>query len=254
MISAMLLVASAAAATTLEETWDRSFDVRPGALFALENTNGHITIRSWDQARIRVIGHKKVESRDADVARQAMAALKIEAVPSADGLRVTTNYPKKNDGGFFDWLSGTNVSMNVEYDIAVPRTMDLNIDNTNGSIDISDVKGTLQVSNTNGHIECARCAGSMEAETTNGSIRAELTAVTPGKKISLETTNGRVAVTVPRSIGATVDASTTNGSINTDLPITSNQMSRHAVRGTVNGGGAELRLRSTNGSIEIMTK
>jgi len=250
----MLFVAAAAAATTLEETYDRTFDVRPGALFALENTNGHITIRSWDQARIRVIGHKKVESRDSNAARQAMAALKIDAIPSAGGLRVTTNYPKRSDGGFFDWLSGTNVSMNVEYDIAVPRTMDINLDNTNGGIDISDVSGALQVSNTNGHIECLRCAGSMDAETTNGSVRAELISVTPGKKISLETTNGRVAVTVPSSIAATVDASTTNGSINTDLPITTNHMSHHSVRGTVNGGGAELRLRSTNGSIEIRTK
>jgi DUF4097 and DUF4098 domain-containing protein YvlB len=253
MISAMLLVASAAAAATLEETYDRTFDVRPGALFALENTNGHITIQSWDQPRIRVIGHKKVESRDSDAARQAMEALKIDAVSASGGLRITTNYPKRNDG-VFDWIIGTNVSMNVGYEVTVPRTMDLNIDNTNGGIDISDVSGALQVSNTNGHIEFARCAGSVEAETTNGAVRAELTAVTPGKKISLETTNGRIAVTVPRSIGATIDASTTNGSINTELPVTTNQMSRHALRGTVNGGGPEMRLRSTNGSIEIRTK
>jgi DUF4097 and DUF4098 domain-containing protein YvlB len=144
--------------------------------------------------------------------------------------------------------------MNVEYDIAVPRTMDVKIDNTNGGIDISDVSGAMQVSNTNGHIEFARCAGSVEAETTNGGVRADLTSVNSGKKISLETTNGRIALTVPRSLGATIDASTTNGSINTELPITTSQMSRHALRGTVNGGGAEMRLRTTNGSIEIRTK
>ena len=113
---------------------------------------------------------------------------------------------------FFDWLAGNHVSMSVEYDVTVPRSMDLNVDNTNGAIDISDVRGTLQVSDTNGHIELVRCAGSVEAETTNGAVRAELTEVTAGKSMRLETTNGRITVTVPRSIAARVDASTTNGS------------------------------------------
>jgi hypothetical protein len=58
-------------------------------------------------------------------------------------------------------------------------------------------------------------------------------------------------VTVPRSIAARVDASTTNGSINTELPVTLSSTSRHALRGTINGGGGELRLRTTNGSIDI---
>src|SRR2546428_11191118 len=215
---ALLFVAVAAVGATLDETYDRTFDVRPGALFALENTNGRITIRSWDQPRVRVIGHKRVESRDAAAARQGMAALRIEATPSAGGLRVTTVYPHKNDG-FFDWLAGTHVSMKVEYDVTVPRSMDLNVDNTNGAIEISDVRGTLQVSDTNGHIELVRCAGSVEAETTNGAVRAELTEVTAGKNMRLETTNGRITVTVPRSIAARVDASTTNGSISTELPV-----------------------------------
>lgn len=250
---ALLLVAAAAVGATLDESYDRTFDVRPGALFALENTNGRITIRSWDQPRVRVIGHKRVESRDSDAARQGMTALRIEASPSAGGLRVTTLYPHKNDG-FFDWLAGNHVSMSVEYDVTVPRSMDLNVDNTNGAIDISDVRGALQVSDTNGHIELVRCAGSVEAETTNGAVRAELTEVTAGKSMRLETTNGRITVTVPRSIAASVDASTTNGSISTELPVTMSSTSRHALRGTINGGGGELRLRTTNGSIDIRAR
>jgi len=76
--------------------------------------------------------------------------------------------------------------------------------------------------------------------------------VNPGKSIRLETTNGRITVALPRSLTARVDASTTNGSITTDLPVTTTEMSHHALRGTINGGGsAELRLRTTNGSINI---
>src|SRR5437867_10438627 len=82
---AILTTVTAAGAATLEANFDRIFDVRPGTLFALNNTNGHITIRSWDQPRVQVHAVKKVESRDPEAARKAMAELTIEPTVSADG-------------------------------------------------------------------------------------------------------------------------------------------------------------------------
>ena len=254
VLLAVLLTASVAGAATLESTFDRTFDVRPGTLFALNNTNGHITIRSWDQPRVQVHAVKRVESRDSESAQKAMNALKIEPSASADGLRINTVYPRQNEG-FFDWLAGTNVSLSVTYDVTVPRSMNLNIDNTNGAIEVTEVRGSHQVSTTNGHIELARCAGDVEAETTNGAIRVELSEVNPGKAIRLETTNGRITIALPKAFAARIDASTTNGSIKTDLPVTTNEVSRNSLRGTINGGGgADLRLRTTNGSITIESR
>jgi DUF4097 and DUF4098 domain-containing protein YvlB len=252
LLCALALIAGAAPASTLEEPFDRTFDVRPGGIFALSNTNGHITIKSWDQPRIQVHAVKKVDSRDSDLARKVMAELKIEPTVSADGVRINTIYPKRNDGGFFDWLAGTSVSMGVTYEVTVPRSTSLTVDDTNGAIEIADVRGSHRVSTTNGHIEFARCGGDIDAETTNGGIKAELNDVTVGKSIRLETTNGRITVAVPKSIAARIDAATTNGSVTTDLPVTTTEMRNHTLRGTINGGGnAELRLRTTNGSISI---
>ena len=252
VLCALLLIAGGAYAATLEEPFDRTFDVRPGTLFALNNTNGHITIKSWDQPRIQVHAVKKVESRDSDLARKVMAELKVDPSVSADGVRINTIYPRRNEGGFFDWLAGTSVSMSVTYDVTVPRSMNLTVDDTNGAIEISDVRGSHHVSTTNGHIELARCGGDVDAETTNGGIKAELNEVTPGRSIRLETTNGRITVALPKSIAARIDASTTNGSVNSELPVTTTELRNHALRGTINGGGAaELHLRTTNGSINI---
>ncbi|HUJ15918.1 MAG TPA: DUF4097 family beta strand repeat-containing protein [Thermoanaerobaculia bacterium] len=250
---AALLIAGAASAATLQETYDHTFDVRPATLFALTNTNGHITIHAWDQPRVQVHAVKKVDSRDSDAARTAMAELKIEPSLGADGLRINTVYPKQNGGGgFLDWLAGTSVSMGVEYDVTVPRSMNLTVDDTNGAIEISDVRGSHQLSTTNGHINLLRSAGSVDAETTNGAIRAELAEVIPNKSLRLETTNGSIRLRLPKSIAAQVDAETTNGSISSDLPVTTTSVHHHALRGAVNGGGsAELRLRTTNGSITI---
>src|SRR5437588_629357 len=109
----------------------------------------------------------------------------------------------------------------------------------------------LSLGTTNGHITLARCGGDVDAETTNGGINAELLEVTPGKAVRLETTNGRISLAAPPTLAASIDAANTNGSINTELPVTSTRMRRHTLHGTINGGGPEVRLRTTNGSIEI---
>jgi DUF4097 and DUF4098 domain-containing protein YvlB len=247
---ALALFAAAAGAATLDETFDQTYNVQSGALFALTNTNGHITVHAWDQPRVRIHAEKEVKA-SGDVAKQVMAELKIEVTPSAGGLKVVTRYPKRGDDGFMGWMFGDNVNASVTYDITVPRTMSLDIDDTNGAIEVSDVQGSHKISTTNGHITLARCAGDVDAETTNGGIKAELLTVTPGKSVRLETTNGGITLAAPPSLAAQIDAANTNGSINTELPVTSTHTGRHALRGTINGGGPELRLRTTNGSIDI---
>jgi len=251
--AALSLTALAASATTLEEKFDRTFDVRPGARMSLANVNGTITIRAWDQPRVRIQAQKKVKGSGSENARQAMAELKIEVVPSDGGLRVMTRYPKRGEGlDFLNWMFGGNhVNASVTYEVDVPRSMNLDLDTTNGGINVSDIRGSHRIETTNGRISLARCAGDIEAETTNGSIRAELLDVTPGKAMRLSTTNGRISLAAPPTLAAHVDAATTNGSINTELPVSTTHAGRRSLRGNINGGGPELRLRTTNGSIEI---
>src|SRR5262249_2388766 len=247
---AIVLLAITASAAEIEETSDRTYDVHPGAMLSLANTNGRITVHAWDQPRVRVHADKRVHGFG-DAAKQAMAELKVEVTPSAGGLRVVTRHPNRDGGGLFDWMFGNNVNASVSYDITVPRSMNLDLDNTNGAIEVNDVRGSHKIGTTNGHIALARCGGAVEAETTNGGIRAELLDVTPGKAVRLETTNGRISLVAPPSLAAEIDAANSNGSINTEIPVTSTRMSRHALRGTINGGGPEGRLPTTNRSIEI---
>ena len=247
---ALLFAAATAGATTLDQVFDRTYDVRPGARVSIENVNGRITVMAWNQPRVRVRAEQHVESHDSDLARKTMAAL-VNVAPDARGLSVHTNQPHTNNG-FFEWLAGMSVNARVNYEITVPRSMNLEVETVNGSLAASNVSGVLRLSTVNGRINVERCAGELDASTTNGSIAAELLAVTPGRPTSLSTTNGRITVSVPRTIAARVDAGNSNGSISSELPVAATTSGKHSLRGTINGGGnAELRLRTTNGSIEI---
>ncbi len=249
-----LLLATPAIAVELNETVDRTFDVRAGANVTLSNVNGSITIAAWDQPRVHVVAYKEVDGDRRD-AQEAMKELKVEFQQRDGGLQIITHYPKdRNHGGLFDWLLGDDVDAQVKYELTVPRTMNLDVSNTNGSIRLSDVSGKHELETTNGKIRVERCAGAVDASTTNGSIEAELLRVAKGEPMRFETTNGRITVTVPRDFAAELDARTTNGGINTDLPVATTKVSSNRLYGTINGGGTPLRLRTTNGSIDIKTK
>lgn len=250
--AAAFFVAVSASGATLTETIDKTFDVKPGSSVVLKNMNGGITISSWDQPRVRVLAVKEAKG-DREDANEAMRELKVQITPRNGGLSITTDYPEHHNGvaSIFDWLTGDHVNAQVRYELTVPKSMNLDITNTNGGISVTDVAGKHDLDTTNGRIEAVRCAGSLDAATTNGRIAAELVRVTPGQDIKLSTTNGRISVTVPASFAGEVDAGTTNGSIHTDLPITTTRGENNRLRGTVNGGGAQLKLRTTNGGIEI---
>jgi hypothetical protein len=249
----LFLCAFSAPAATLTEKIDRTFDVRPGAKVVLSNVNGAIRISSWDQPRVRVIANKEVQA-DRDDVKDVLRDLRVEMQPRDGGLVITTHYPKHDDGGsILDWIFGGGKSREVTYELTVPRTMSVEVSNTNGAIHVSDVAGTHELETTNGRIEVARCGGSLEASTTNGSIHAELLKVTKGQALRFHTTNGGIELTVPSDIAASVDADTTNGSIHSDLPVATTHVERNSLRGTINGGGSSIRLRTTNGGIAIRT-
>lgn len=252
LLTATLFVAVTAGAAELSETVDRTFDVRAGAEFVLSNVNGRVTINSWDQPKVRVIAHKEVDG-DRSELKQALADLRVDMQPRNGGLVVTTHYPKESDGmgSIFAWLAGDHIDANVRYEVTVPRSMNVDVTNTNGGIYLTGVTGKHELDTTNGKIEVKGCSGSLDASTTNGGINAELVRIAQGQPLRFETTNGRIELALPAGAAADLDAATTNGSIDSDLPVATTRTGSNSLRGTINGGGTSLRMRTTNGGITI---
>ena len=64
--------------------------------------------------------------------------------------------------------------------------------------------------------------------------------------------DGRILLRVPKELDAELDASTGDGSIDVDLPVTvSGRLGHHQLNGRLNAGGETLRLTSGDGSIHI---
>ena len=249
----ILIAAAGVAEAKFTETFDRTLNIAPGGTVELENTNGRIRVSAWNQPQVRIHAIKKITNEGDSDASALLKELKIDIRQSGSTLRIETITPRKKDrgGDFFDFIFGNDVNFSVEYELTVPRSIRLVVDNTNGSITATELSGEIDLETTNGRIEVVRCSGSVDAETTNGAIDVELIQVQAGRPMSFETTNGRINLSVPSNIAADIDASTTNGRIESEIPITTTKFSKRSLRGSLNGGGSEISLRTTNGGISI---
>ena len=142
----------------------------------------------------------------------------------------------------------------MSYRIKVPSGIAVSASTVNGNVNIESVDGRIEAKTTNGQIRISEAGSSASASTTNGSIRAEFSMLTDFEDMSFRATNGGITVYLPKDLPCTVRASTVNGAVSSDFPITiagSSRRSKKRLEGDINGGGAELSLRTVNGSIAL---
>jgi DUF4097 and DUF4098 domain-containing protein YvlB len=100
-------------------------------------------------------------------------------------------------------------------------------------------------------------SGSVLAHSLNSNIFATFDRA-PQKPVSLSTLNGGLDVTLPGDTKLNLNLKTSNGKIYTDFDVrlaggTLMQPGK-GLNGSINGGGAEMRLNSFNGSIYVRRK
>jgi DUF4097 and DUF4098 domain-containing protein YvlB len=252
LLCGLLLVGAAAHAATVKDRFDQTVPLRPGSEVRLTNLNGGVTFEAWDRPEVRIEAEKRVKAGSDEAARKLMGQIRIEVANTPAGLRIDTRLPKREEGGILAQLfnGGGDVNMDVSYKVHVPRRVALDIESSNGAIMVTGTEGKAQLKTSNGRITVAGLAGSLQAETSNGGIDAELTELASGD-LSLESTNGGIAVRLPRDARFSVDAATSNGGVRSDFPVEGGKPGKRSLKGEINGGGARLFIRTSNGGIVI---
>lgn len=120
-----------------------------------------------------------------------------------------------------------------------------------GSIRIERAKGNVIAKTSGGSVTVDEVDGYIDAKTSGGSMSAYLTQQ-PKANCSMRTSGGNITVYLGGKFGLDIDASTSGGRVRTDFPITvSGEISQRSLHGAIHGGGPELYLRTSGGSIHI---
>lgn len=160
----------------------------------------------------------------------------------------------------------TDNGWSVSYQILTPRNTNLNLTARNGGITITGIDGMAQFETMNGGVFLSDDAGNFTGRTTNGGIFVKLTGQSwRGGGLDVTTTNGGVNVEMPQNYAAHVETGTVNGGFSSDIAALrpaqdDNRDNNWAYRqrktkisADLNGGGAPIKLVTTNGGVHIGT-
>ncbi len=142
-------------------------------------------------------------------------------------------------------------------------------ESSGGGVELADIGGAVHLESSGGSLVASRIGGDIEANTSGGGVRIEeaggrVEAESSGGPVkvsfsagnarggSLDSSGGGVTARVDPAAGLEIDASSSGGSVSSDLPVTiRGRVSRDTLRGTLNGGGSLLKLRSSGGGITL---
>lgn len=128
---------------------------------------------------------------------------------------------------------------------------EVQLSTSGGSIQASGLDGKAVLRTSGGGIRVRSSGPALEATTSGGSIDADLE-TNPAGPVFLRTSGGGISVTLPATAAVELDAATSGGSVRNefDTPTFAGRQ-RNVLRGSLGAGGAEVKLRTSGGSIQI---
>jgi hypothetical protein len=247
----VLIGAAVFAADAAAQDFNWRGRITRGDVIEIKGINGAIHARPSSGNEVRVSAVKSARRSDPD-------DVEVEVVEHNGGITICAVYPSRRRGEPNECQPGSGGRMNVndndvkvEFEVEVPTGVILVARTVNGSVTAEGLTSDVRAHTVNGEIELST-DGLAEAHTVNGSITAVMGRAGLSEDAEFETVNGSIVIEVGGDLNADVRATTVNGGISTDYPLTvQGRFGPKRLSGTIGRGGRNLSLSTVNGSIEI---
>jgi DUF4097 and DUF4098 domain-containing protein YvlB len=227
---------------TLTEVRDFAVPASGATLTVDASPNGGIKVNGEQRGDIQV--HACVTATAATQEQARAIAQRVEVTATAQ--RVSAEGPQN---------LGRRESWHVSYRLTVPNRSSLSLRSTNGGISLTDVDGDVDFRTVNGGVSLTRMAGKVRGRTSNGGVDVELEGSTwNGEGLEVETENGGVEMSIPANYSARLETGTVNGRMNIDFPVTVQGRIGRNVETQLGSGGPLIKVRTSNGGVNIRRK
>ena len=232
---------------------DKILPLKANGAVKLDAHNGSVTVHTWDRAEIEI--HARIEAGGTSAEdHRRFTETTVEIEGSSDIVSIKSKTPDDNNGwSWLNWGDWGN-SPEIHYTINAPRTARWTLRDHNSKIEIHDLNAALDLETHNGNVRVENLGGPLELSMHNGDARIDFASFTHDSRI--DTHNGTVELTLPKSSRFELHSDGHNMSVDSDFPVMvrSSGHRRDNFNGPVNGGGPALRITSHNGRFRLRSK
>ena len=257
---ALALSACAGGNVTADEIVAQSFDTSASPRVVVETFNGHIEVAAGAEAEVLAEVTKRGAGFSQAAAKDDLKNVEVTITQEDDTVRIIA---RRTGGPVLMGNSGASIELTVpagaSLDLQTSNghirsngvTGDISMDTSNGELEVDGGGGRLDLATSNGRIDVEARDAIVDAHTSNGQIgfRGSLA----GGSHGFRTSNGRIVITLPAESQFRIDASTSNGDVSTEFPVSRSGSSRDEELHGVVGENPDVSITATtsNGDIDI---
>lgn len=121
-----------------------------GNKLSIENSFGHVKFIAWDKNEIKVDVHIEASANQQDMAQKIFDAISVSDKQQGNDIQFKTTIDNK--GNKTDNCKNCKSSMSIDYEVHLPTSVALAVENSFGNTELPDYSGAVSVSNKFGHL------------------------------------------------------------------------------------------------------
>lgn len=237
---------------------------RPAALVNSLNLithNGAVTTTATEDTNLVVEIARYAYGRDKSDAEKKVQEITIQDTIESNTWSLSAILPKRKQhlGALFDANCPANTHLNIHTSNGKVTVSGLkngvSVFTSNGQVILIGTEGDAQINTTNGKVTVQVHSGGIAIQTSNGEIDCDLVLLPATKSALLSTTNGKVTLRLPPDVSATIEATTTNGTVVvTGYRVEYEQQSQKHIRARIGSGASPISITTSNGDIVIQSR
>jgi DUF4097 and DUF4098 domain-containing protein YvlB len=245
----LALGSSVTAASAETERISRTVRIDPGGTLVLKGFAGRVTITGSDRSDISIEATRYGSREELDRNK-----LEIETDRSRVRIIDTRDDRDSRRGRYRDGDRDRDRGLETDFDIKVPRKINLDVDLFSASLDASGIDGDHVVHTFSSRARLEDVDGSIRATSFSGSFDLRPKTWRDRERIDVETFSGRVEIRLPESARGSIDFESFSGRLDSSLPITLGVANRRRITGSIGASGAgdgSLRVKTFSGSVTV---
>ena len=262
-----VLLGSVVQAQTPDDHFSRTFPLQAGSTARVKNYKGLIRIEAADSNQATVDVKKIWDGRSDNLRDEWLKELQVTINAEPKRLEAIIEYPSHSCffncsdewGGHVELVMRVPRNSNLDIDGYKPE---LAIDGIEGNIRVHSYKSPIKIRNTTGAIEVDTYKDTIVLEDVNlkGRLRihdykadTEVRARSLSDGADLESSRGSIRLHLPPDSHFNVDISgERRADIRSDFTAHVEAGGSRRITGEVNGGGPEVRIRTSRGSVALL--
>lgn len=238
----LAVVGVRAASSALDDTErvERRVKIDPGGTVRIRSFSGRVAITAAE-------GNEVIVNAVRRAPRERLDHIKLDVHSDGSTVYIEANHRDST------WWSWRNNVVETDFDIKVPRRVDLDINVFSAPVTVQGIEGSHRISGFSSPVTVEDNGGPLKAHTFSGSIEIQAKDW-HDQDVDVDTFSGNITMRVPEAARARITFNSFSGHLNSDLPLTLKDGSRRSLRadlGTDAASGGSFRFKTFSGSVRI---